>query len=79
MARHRVGGARGERRLGWIGGWATQPLAALPYALLTNQAASGHLYAGLGNGEAWHADDHGDTWRQLPFNVGAIHHAVLLP
>ena len=72
--RSREGGAW-ER----LAGGLPQPLTALPYALLTNPAAPGQVYAGLGDGDVWHSDDYGDTWRRLPFNVGAIHHAVLLP
>ena len=64
------GNARAERAAngGWEGlaGGLPRPLAALPYALLTDQAAPGHLYAGLGNGDAWHSDDYGDAWRRLP-------------
>jgi photosystem II stability/assembly factor-like uncharacterized protein len=55
-----------------------QPLSYMPYALLTDPAAPGHLYAGLSSGDVWHSADHGDTWQQLPFNLTSIHRSLIM-
>jgi hypothetical protein len=37
------------------------------------------VYAGTqGNGEVWQSIDHGDSWRQLPFNLGSIQHSMVI-
>jgi len=61
-----------------IGGAAWQPLNYMPYVLLTDPQAPGHVYTGLSNGEVWHSVDHGDTWYQLPIQFGNIHRTLLL-
>ena len=61
-----------------LSGGLPQPLGAMPYALLTDPLAPGHVYAGLSNGDVWHSADHGDTWQQLPFNLKGIHRTLLL-
>jgi photosystem II stability/assembly factor-like uncharacterized protein len=68
-----AGGAAWEK----LGGGLPQPLRHMPYALLTDPAAPGHLYAGLSSGDVWHSTDHGDHWAQLPFNLGGIHRALI--
>ncbi len=60
-----------------LGGGLPQPLNYMPYALLTDPNAPGHLYTGLSNGEVWHSTDHGDTWKQLPFNLGGIQRTLI--
>lgn len=55
-----------------LSGGLPQPLPHMPYALLNDSAAPGHLYAGLDNGDIWHTADYGDTWHQLPLNLGSI-------
>jgi hypothetical protein len=50
----------------------------MAYALLTDPAAPGHLYAGLSNGDVWGSTDHGDTWRKLSFNLGGIHRTLIM-
>jgi photosystem II stability/assembly factor-like uncharacterized protein len=59
-------------------GGLPQPLDHMPYALRTDPAAPGHLYAGLNNGDVWFSPDHGDSWRQLPFNLGPLHNMLVL-
>lgn len=61
-----------------LDGGLPQPLDCMPYALLTDPAAPGHLYAGLSNGDVWHTSDHGETWTRLPFNLGSIHSMIML-
>jgi photosystem II stability/assembly factor-like uncharacterized protein len=61
-----------------LAGGLPQPLAAMPYALLADPLLSGHVYAGLGNGDVWHSGDYGDTWRQLPLNLKAMRSMALL-
>lgn len=68
-----AGGAPWQR----LAGGLPEPLHAMPYALLTDPAAPGHLYAGLSNGEIWHSRDHGDVWTQLPINLGSIHRSLI--
>lgn len=61
-----------------LSGGLPQPLNHMPYALLTNSDAPGHLYAGLSNGDVWHTADYGDHWRQLPVNLGSIFTAMIM-
>jgi hypothetical protein len=44
----------------------------MPYALLPDREKTGHLYAGLSNGDLWHTADYGDQWQQLPVNLGSV-------
>ena len=55
-----------------LSGGLPQPLNHMPYALLTDSNAPGHLYAGLSNGDVWHTADYGDHWQQLPLNLGNV-------
>ncbi|MCL4562999.1 MAG: hypothetical protein M1281_20595 [Chloroflexi bacterium] len=69
-----VGGAPWEKLTGAL----PQPLNSMPYALVTDRSAPGHLYAGLSNGDVWFSEDYGDHWEKPPFNLGGIHTALLL-
>jgi photosystem II stability/assembly factor-like uncharacterized protein len=69
-----IGGAQWQP----LAGGLPQPLNHMPYALLTHPGAPGHVYAGLSNGDVWYSTDHGDTWQQLPVNLGSINRALLL-
>ena len=69
-----VGGTAWQRLRGGL----PQPLSHMPYALLTDPTAPGHVYAGLSNGEVWLGTDYGDTWHHLPLNVGSINRTLLL-
>ncbi len=55
-----------------LAGGLPQPLTNMPYALLTDPTAPGHVYAGLGNGEVWHSSTSGEIWHQLPFTLKRI-------
>ncbi len=59
-------------------GGLPQPLNYMPYALLTDRDAPGHLYAGLSNGDIWHTSDCGDHWQQLPLNMGTVWAAMIM-
>ena len=65
---------------GWerLSGGLPQPLTSMPYALITDPSAPGHLYAGLSSGEVWHSSDHGDSWDPLPFNLQAVRRALIM-
>jgi hypothetical protein len=69
-----VGGAAWEQ----LSGGLPEPLDYMAYALVTDPNASGHLYAGLANGDIWHTKDYGDSWQQLPLNLGGIHHTMIM-
>lgn len=69
-----TGGAAWEK----LGGGLPQPLAHMPYALLTDPAAPGHIYAGLSNGDLWHSANHGDAWEKLPLSLGSINRTLIM-
>jgi hypothetical protein len=69
-----VGGAAWQK----LSGGPPQPLSDMPYALLTDPAEPGHVYAGLSNGNVWQSRDQGESWRRLPFNMGGIHRTLIL-
>jgi hypothetical protein len=61
-----------------LSGGLPEPLNFMPYALIIDPGASGHLYAGLSNGDVWHTQDYGDAWEQLPVNLGGIHSTMIM-
>jgi hypothetical protein len=61
-----------------LAGGLPQPLDHMPYALITNPAAPGQIYAGLSNGDVWHSADYGNAWRRLPFNLRGIHRTMIM-
>lgn len=61
-----------------LAGGLPQPLDDMAYALVSDPAAPGHLYAGLSNGQVWHSANLGDTWEQLPFNLGRIQAGLII-
>ena len=69
-----AGGAPWER----INGGLPQPLNHLAYALATDPAAPGHLYAGFSSGEVWHTTDYGDSWAKLPVSLASFHGTMSL-
>jgi hypothetical protein len=69
-----AGGASWEQ----LSGGLPEPLDFMAYALVTDPYAPGHLYAGLANGDVWYTKNYGDTWKQLPFNLGGIHHTMIM-
>lgn len=61
-----------------LGGGLPQPLNYMAYALLTDPAAPGHVYAGMSNGDVWHSTDYGDMWQRLPFQLKSIHRSLIV-
>jgi photosystem II stability/assembly factor-like uncharacterized protein len=61
-----------------LGGGLPQPLAHMPYALITDPGAGGSVYAGLANGEIWHSSDRGESWRQLPVRLGTLRRVLIM-
>ena len=76
-ARAAIFRSKGE---GWerLSGGLPQPLDHMPYALLTDPEAPGHVYAGLDNGDVWHSEDYGESWRRLPFDLKAVDRALVM-
>jgi hypothetical protein len=69
-----VGGASWEQ----LSGGLPEPLDYMAYALITDPNYSGHLFAGLANGDVWQTQNYGDTWTQLPFNLGGIQRTMIM-
>lgn len=69
---------RGNARWERLGGGLPQPLDHMAYALVTLEGAPGRVWAGLSNGVIWHTADHGDTWRQLPVNLGGVQFSMVV-
>lgn len=61
-----------------LGGGLPQPLSYMPYALLTDSSAHGHLYAVLSSGDIWHTVDYGDHWQRLPVSLGRVFTAMIM-
>lgn len=51
-------------------GWERYPMGVMPRALVTVPGAPGQLFVGTTYGDVWHTADYGDSWRQLPFDLG---------
>jgi photosystem II stability/assembly factor-like uncharacterized protein len=59
-------------------GWEPHPLSETPTILVPSPSQAGRLFVGLKNGDIWHSGDYGDTWNQLPINLGAIWHSLII-
>lgn len=82
---HRAGNAQAQiyRSVGgtaWrkLAGGLPEPIPHMPYALVIDPRAPGHLYAGLSNGDVWHTADYGTVWQRLPFTLGSIRRTLVL-
>jgi photosystem II stability/assembly factor-like uncharacterized protein len=82
---HGTGGAdaaifRAEGDGPWekLGGGLPDPLDGMPYALVTDPEAPGHLYAGLATGEVWRSGDYGEAWERLPLALGRVRQSMLM-
>ena len=58
-----------------LAGGLPQPLAAMPYALLTTDD---RLFAGLADGQLWQSFDQGDRWTRCPFQRDELGSLVAL-
>jgi hypothetical protein len=70
--------SEGGATLRLLSGGLPEPLDYMAYALVTDPQETGHLYAGLSNGEVWHTTDYGDSWVKLPFCLGGIHSTMIM-
>jgi hypothetical protein len=61
-----------------LAGGLPDTLDYMAYALVPDPAQSGHLYAGLANGEVWFTEDYGDNWSKLPLSLGKIHRDMVV-
>lgn len=61
-----------------LSGGLPDPLTSMPYVLLTDPTAAGHVYAGLHNGELWFSANYGDEWQALPLHLGRIGGALIM-
>jgi hypothetical protein len=61
-----------------LSGGLPQPLDYAAYALLTDPINTGHLYAGLSNGDIWFTSNYGDGWKKLPLNLTAVNRALVM-
>lgn len=59
-------------------GGLPDPLGAMPYALITDPSAPGHLYAGLADGRLFFTADSGDRWIRLDLDLGRIERDVIM-
>lgn len=75
-ARAAIYRSRGGEAWVKLGGGLPDPIPNMPYALFSDEP--GHLYAGLRNGDIWFSADYGDSWQQLPLNVGHLEYRLLM-
>lgn len=61
-----------------LSGGLPEPLDYMAFDLAVVPGETGKLYAGLANGEIWETDDYGESWDQLPINLGGIHHSMIV-
>jgi hypothetical protein len=61
-----------------LGGGLPQPLRHMPYSLLSDPQAPGHIYVALSSGDVWHSSDYGDAWSNLPFSLGSVNRSVIM-
>jgi hypothetical protein len=63
------------------GGWKRlaeglpQPMRHMVYGLASD--GPDHLYAGIARGRVWHSADRGESWREMQFDLGAIHRSLV--
>lgn len=61
-----------------LAGGLPDPLDAMPYALLTDPSAPGHVYAGLADGRVFFTGDRGEHWTHLDLGLGRVERAMIL-
>jgi photosystem II stability/assembly factor-like uncharacterized protein len=60
-----------------LSGGLPDPINYMPYALVVDPHAAGHLFAGFSNGEVWYTSDRGEHWR-CGCRFTAIQRALIL-
>ena len=70
---------RREGKEAWkpLTGGLPQPLANMPYALVSHPGRPGYLLAGLADGELWETNDGGDSWTRHPVRFDGIHRSLI--
>jgi len=58
-------------------GGLPQPFDSMPYALLADPDAPGHIYAGTSDGTIFATRDLGDGWERLDLQLPAIHRTLI--
>ncbi|MGH2581712.1 MAG: hypothetical protein ACRDFQ_02295 [Anaerolineales bacterium] len=69
---------RGEASWEKLNGGLPDPINYMPYALLTDPQAPGHIVAGLANGEVWHSENEGETWNSLQLKFNDLRNLILV-
>jgi hypothetical protein len=59
-------------------GGLPDPLKYMAYSLKADPTESGHLYAGLSNGDVWFSGDYGSSWEQVPLNLRGIRREMVV-
>ena len=68
-----TGGATWQK----LGGGLPDTFDRLPL-LASDPVARGQLYLASGHGQVWHSADYGDTWQQLPLNLGDVWFSLIV-
>lgn len=68
----------GDRSFRQLSGGLPEPLDYMANELVTLPNEPGVLYAGMANGDIWHTSNYGDQWERLPFNLGSVHHSMIV-
>ncbi len=69
---------KGDEPWEQLSGGLPEPLDYFAFDLAIDPDQTGHLYAGLADGDVWFSEDYGDQWEKMPFNLGGIHHEMLV-
>lgn len=69
---------KGEQPWEQLSGGLPEPLDYMANELVTLRGEPGVLFAGMANGDVWVTSDYGDHWKKMPFNLGSIHHSMVV-
>lgn len=82
---HQYGHSKGHiyrknGNLSWeqLSGGLPEPLDYMANELVTIPDEPGVVIAGMANGDVWISSDYGDLWEKMPFNLGSIHHSMIV-
>jgi hypothetical protein len=68
----------GDEPFRQLSGGLPEPLDYMANELVTIPKEPGVLYAGMANGDIWYTLNYGDQWEKLPFNLGRVHHSMVV-